>query len=160
MDLVADYCAGIDNRDLDLFVSCFTEDAVVRHEDGVMSLSGRDAIRQYYTIRFGDYGLTFHYPHNHTVIIDGPDSAHGVVTAHAEMGLGDEGWITAVRYTDRYRREEGRWRIAERLLAFWYYMRLADLPEGMAGTLRKHYRGEQIAAGLPESLETFQAWRR
>ncbi len=159
MDLVAEYCAGIDDRDLERFVACYTRDAVLRHDDGVMRLDGRAAILDYYRQRFRDYGLTFHYPHSHAVTIDGPDNAHGVVTAHAEMGLGDEGWITAVRYSDKYRREDGRWRFAERVLAFWYYMPLAELPKGMASDLRKHYRGQKISAGLPESLETFQAWR-
>jgi hypothetical protein len=28
----------------------------------------------------------------------------------------------------------------------------------MASDLRKHYRGEAIAAELPESLETYRAW--
>ena len=37
-DLVADYCSGIDNRDLDRFMSCFTADAVVRYQDRVMEL--------------------------------------------------------------------------------------------------------------------------
>ena len=158
MDLVADYCAAIDGRDLDRFVSCFTADGVIRHADGVMRLDGREAIRDYYTRRFRDYGVTFHYPHSHTVVIDGTDEAHGVVTAHAEMALNGEAWVAAFRYTDRYRREEGRWRFAERELACWYYMPLAQLPRGMASNLRKHYRGEVIAAELPESLETYRAW--
>ncbi len=159
MDLVAEYCAGIDSRDLDRFVGCFTSDAVMRSKDGVFHLRGREAIHEYYTRRFKDYGMTFHYPHSHTVVIDAADSAHGVVTGHAEMALGDDGWLAAFRYTDRYRRENDRWLFAGREHAYWYYMRLADLPKGMAGDLRKHYRGELMPAELPESFESFQAWR-
>jgi len=158
IDLVAAYCTAIDGRDLEAFVACFTADGVIRHADGVMRLDGREAIREYYTRRFGDYGVTFHYPHAHTVTLDGPDEAHGVVTAHAEMALNGEAWLAAFRYTDRYRREEGRWRFAERELACWYYMPLSQLPQGMAADLRKHYRGQVIAAELPESLATYQAW--
>jgi uncharacterized protein (TIGR02246 family) len=158
MDLVAAYCAAIDGRDLEAFVDCYTADGVVRYADGIMRLDGRAAIRDYYTRRFGDYGVTFHYPHSHTVTFDAPDEAHGVVTAHAEMALNGEAWIAAFRYTDRYRREEDRWRFAERVLACWYYMPLSQLPQGMAADLRKHYRGEVIAAELPESLPTYQAW--
>ncbi len=157
-DLVAAYCTAIDSRDLDGFVDCFTEDGVLRHADGVMRIDGRAALREYYTKRFGDYGVTFHYPHTHTVEIDGSDEAHGVVTAHAEMALNGEAWIAAFRYTDRYRRENGRWRFAERELACWYYMPLAQLATGMAAELRKHYRGEIIRAELPESLESYKAW--
>jgi uncharacterized protein (TIGR02246 family) len=158
MDLVAAYCAAIDGRDLDAFVACFTHDGVTGFADGVMRLEGREAIREYYTRRFGDYGVTFHYPHSHTVVIDGPDDAHGVVTAHAEMALQGEAWLAAFRYTDRYRREDGRWRFAERSLACWYYLPLSQLPQGMAAELRKHYRGELIAAELPESLESYRKW--
>ena len=158
MDLVSEYCAAIDSRDLERFVDCFTADAVVRHQDGVMRLSGREAIREYYAARFRSYGVTFHYPHSHTIVIEGSDSAYGVVTAHAEMALDGAGWIAAFRYTDQYRREDGRWRFAARELACWYYMALADLADGMAGTLRKHYNGEKMPAELPESLETYKAW--
>ena len=159
MDLVARYCAAIDGRDLEGFVDCFTTDGVIRHADGIMRLEGSEAIRNYYTRRFADYGVTFHYPHSHTVEIDAPNDAHGMVTAHAEMALNGEAWIAAFRYTDRYRREDGRWRFAERELACWYYMPLSQLAEGMAADLRKHYRGEVIAAELPESLATYREWQ-
>jgi uncharacterized protein (TIGR02246 family) len=158
MDLVAAYCAAIDGRDLEAFVDCFTHDGVIRHADDIMGLDGREAIRAYYTRRFADYGVTFHYPHSHTVTFDGPNEARGVVTAHAEMALNGEAWLAAFRYTDRYRRESGRWRFAERELACWYYMPLSQLPQGMTADLRKHYRGEVIAAELPESLATYRAW--
>ena len=159
MDLVAQYCAAIDGRDLDAFVACFTPEGVIRHADGVMRLDGREAIRDYYSRRFGEYGMTFHYPHSHAVTLDGPDEAHGVVTAHAEMALQGEACVAAFRYTDRYRRVDGRWRFAERVLACWYYMPLSQLSQGMASELRKHYRGEVMAAELPESLETYREWR-
>jgi len=157
-DLVAEYCRAIDDRDLDAFVGCFTADAVLRHRDGVLRLEGRTALREYYTARFAQYGVTFHYPHAHVITLDGPDTAHGWVSAHAEMGLDGAGWIAAFRYTDRYRRVEGHWLFAERELAAWYYMRLADLPDGMGQTLRKHYKGHLIPAELPEGLATYQAW--
>jgi ketosteroid isomerase-like protein len=99
MDLVANYCAGIDNRDLDRFVSCFTEDAVLRHQDGVLSLTGRDAIHEYYSRRFRDYGATIHCPHSNLITVKDDSTATGVVTGHAEMGLDGEGWIAALRYT-------------------------------------------------------------
>ena len=158
-DLVAEYCRAIDSRDLDAFVACYTADAVLRHEDGIMRIDGRDAIRSYYEARFPSYGVTFHHPHAHTVVFDGPDDAHGAVTAHAEMALDGAGWIAAFRYSDTYRREDGRWRFAERVLACWYYMKMSDLPDGIASPLRKHYRGQRLRAELPESLESFKRWR-
>ena len=108
-DLVAEYCRAIDDRDLAAFVGCFTADCVVRHRDGVMRLDGRDALHAYYADRFKQYGVTLHSPNAHVVVFDGPDEAHGWVSGHAEMGLGGEGWTSAFRYTDRYRRVDGRW---------------------------------------------------
>lgn len=156
-DLVAEYCRAIDDRDLEAFLDTYTEDCVLRHKDGAMRIDGKAALREYYTNRFLQYGLTFHYPHAHVIIFDGADHAHGWVSGHAEMGLNGEGWLAAFRYTDIYWREEGGWRFAERELAAWYYMKIADLPERLGQTLRKHYRGELMAAELPESMETYKA---
>lgn len=156
-DLVAEYCRAIDDRDLEAFVGCFTADGVLRHRDGVMRLEGRATLREYYARRFREYGVTFHYPHAHVVTFDGPDLAHGWVSAHAEMGLHGEGWLAALRYSDQYRRVDGRWLFAERELAAWYYLRMADLPTGLGQSLRKHYRGELLPAELPESLPTYRA---
>ena len=157
-DLVAAYCTAIDDRDLEKFLSLFTEDASLRHGDGVMRLAGRPAIRDYYTARFAAYGVTFHYPHAQTVVFDGPDSAGGAVTGHAEMSADGELVLAAIRYTDAYRREPAGWRFAARELDFWYYMKLSDLPAGFSNGLRKHYRGGRIPAELPESLESYRAW--
>jgi uncharacterized protein (TIGR02246 family) len=157
-DLVAAYCRAIDDRDLDTFVGLFAADARVHHQDGVMDVRGRDALRTYYEARFPTYGVTFHYPHAHAVTFDGANAAHGWVSAHAEMDLSGNFYLAAFRYTDRYTRESDGWRFAERALACWYYMPLAELPNGIAGRFRKHYKGDALAAELPESLPTYQAW--
>lgn len=160
IDLVADYCNAIDDRDLETFLSLFTEDAIVRHRDGAMRLSGKQAIRDYYTARFASYRVTFHYPHTHRITFLDPDRAEGIVNGHAEMSVDGELVVAAIRYTDRYTRMASDWRFAERELAFWYYMKLADLPTGFADAFRKHYRGGRIPADLPESLETYKVWTK
>ena len=157
-DLVAAYCRAIDDRDLETFISLFTEDGRMRHQDGAMDVSGRDALRAYYAERFPTYGVTFHYPHAQRVTFNSDDEATGWVSAHAEMDLGGEFVLAAFRYSDRYARDEGQWRFAERVLACWYYMRLADLPTQIGGKLRKHYKGQLLPAELPESLHTYQVW--
>jgi len=157
-DLVSTYCLAIDERDLDRFLSLFTDDAVLRHEDGVMRLEGLPAIREYYTQRFAGYGVTFHTPHSRIVEFVTSDEAAGVVTGHAEMSQDGELVVAAIRYTDRYREVEGRWLFAERVLGFWYYMKASELPRGFADGRRKHYRGQRFPAELPESLRTYQTW--
>jgi uncharacterized protein (TIGR02246 family) len=151
-DLVAAYCEAIDGRDLARFVSMFTDDAVMRHRDGVMRLDGKAAIEAYYTERFAGYGFTFHYPHAVSVTFDSSDSATGLVTGHAEMGVDGHLVLAAIRYTDSYRRVDGAWRFAEREMAFGYYMKVSDLPQGFGDALRKHYRGERLPAEWPETL--------
>jgi uncharacterized protein (TIGR02246 family) len=158
-ELVSAYCLAIDERDLERFLALFTDDAVLRHQDGVMRLDGLPAIREYYTQRFAGYGVTFHTPHSRIVDFVSPDQATGVVTGHAEMSQDGELVLAAIRYTDRYRKIDERWLFAERVLAFWYYMKASELPAGFVDGLRKHYRGERLPAELPESLSTFQAWQ-
>ena len=155
-DLAASYCSAIDERDLPRFLSLFTDDAVMRHRDGVMRLEGKAAIESYYTQRFAGYSFTFHYPHAVTVSFESPDDATGAVTGHAEMGVEGQLVLASIRYTDRYRRIEGAWRFTERELAFGYYMKLSELPEGFKDALRKDYRGERIEAEWPEALETYK----
>jgi uncharacterized protein (TIGR02246 family) len=159
-DLIADYCNAIDDRDLEKFLALFTEDAVLRHKDGVMRLNGKPAIRDYYGARFANYGVTFHYPHSCRLSFEGRGLAAGVVTGHAEMGVDGRLVIAAIRYTDQYRQTDAGWCFAERELAFWYYMDLAELPAGFSDVFRKHYRGERLPAELPDTVETFKAWRQ
>jgi hypothetical protein len=82
-----------------------------------------------------------------------------LVTGHAEMSEEGRLVVAAIRYADRYLQTGAGWRFAERELAFWYYMDLAELPAGFSDVFRKHYRGERMPAELPETLETFRAWR-
>jgi hypothetical protein len=121
-----------------------------------MRLEGKAAIASYYTQRFAGYGFTFHYPHAVTVSFESPDQATGLVTGHAEMGVEGQLVLASIRYADRYRRIDRAWRFAEREMAFGYYMKLSKLPDGFGDTLRKHYRGERIAAEWPEALETYK----
>ena len=155
-ELAANYCRAIDDRDLDGFVSLYTDGCVHRQHDGSLLLEGKAALREHYAARFLQYGFTLHTPHAHVIAFDGPDAAHGWVTGHAEMGLDGEGWLAAFRYADVYRREGGAWKFAKRELSTYYYLRMADLAEGLGRTLRKHRQGRLTAADLPEGLETYK----
>lgn len=156
-ELVAGYCRAIDDRDLEAFVGNYTDDCVHGQRDRSLHLEGKAALREHYAGRFLEYGVTLHTPHAHVIEFDGPDEAHGWVSGHAEMGLGGEGWLAAFRYLDEYRRVDGAWKFARRELSTYYYLRMADLAEGLGQTLRKHRRGELTAADLPEGLETYRA---
>jgi len=157
-ELVARYSAAVDDRDVDAIVDCFTRDGAFVGQAN-RDTRGSEAIRAYYRSRISRFGASFHYPHAFITEFDGDDDAHGVVSAHAEMAIAGEAVWTALRYHDRYRREEGRWRFAERSLRFWYFMKLSELPKGMAEELRVRVDGGLHPAELPESLPTYQRLR-
>jgi hypothetical protein len=85
------------------------------------------------------------------VTFESNDEATGDVTGHAEMSVDGQMVLASIRYTDRYRRIDGAWRFAEREIAFGYYMKLSELPQGFGDNLRKHYRGERLPAEWPEN---------
>lgn len=157
-ELVAIYGRLLDDRDIDGVAALYTEDAVFDSTDGPMS--GRDAVVGYYRRQLDRYGMTYHYPHSHTIEFTGDDTATGVVSAHAELAILPTPFVVALRYLDDYRREDGRWRFVSRRALQLYAAPLAELPDVLAGTLRRRWPGTEPAeADIPESLPTWQAYR-
>jgi ketosteroid isomerase-like protein len=157
-DLVIRYGMAVDDRDLATIGVLFTEDAVFRHGDDSIVNNGRDEIVEFYTDRLRAFGATYHYPHSHLVELTGPTTATGVVCAHAELGIDGHSYITALRYHDTYRNENGHWLFAERRLAMLYFMDMAELAAGgLCETDRKRYFGTIGPAEIPEKLDT---WKR
>jgi ketosteroid isomerase-like protein len=157
-ELVARYGIAIDDRDIAALTELFTPDGSFRSVDGVMSAVGRDAVIQQFHGRFAALQASNHTAHEQ--IIDfgpHPDAAEGLVTSHAEVCRHGRTFIAALRYRDRYRRHEGRWRFAERLLSFLYYLPVEEYAEGFASRLRIRAYGDRRPADYPESLS---AWRR
>src|SRR5687768_2424685 len=101
-ELLARYSNAIDDRDMDVFADCFTED--FEFESVAGHSRGRGAALEYYAERMGSCGFSFHVPH--TLILDflDGDTATGIVTAHAELQLEDRLFATAFRYHDTYQR--------------------------------------------------------
>jgi uncharacterized protein (TIGR02246 family) len=148
-DLVARYCAAVDDRDFDAIAGLFTEDAYFGHvnEGGAR---GRSAIRDYYRGRLEDIPYSFHYPHTHTVDVRDSTTASGEVTAHAEMArVALPPLVAALRYTDDYRFEGGAWRFARRELRFFYFAPVDEVQSGHMGDLRVRWPGPPRAADLP-----------
>jgi uncharacterized protein (TIGR02246 family) len=158
MDLAARYCHAVDDRDLDTLVSLYTEDGEQGQLDGSRLTRGREAIREYFTQRFNAYGFTFHTPHGHVITFDDGNTAHGMVTGHAEMGLRGEWWNAAVRYHDDYVRENGAWLFRRRMLGFAYYLPQSLFPSAFKSDRRKYMADGLVPAELPESLESWKQW--
>lgn len=148
-DLVARYCAAVDDRDLDALSNLFTPDGYFGHLDEG-GAHGRAAIRDYYGGRLRAIPYSFHYPHSHTINVVDAMSARGEVTAHAEMGRVDlPPLVAALRYTDDYRFQDGAWRFARRELRFFYFAPVNEVQAGLMGDLRVRWPGPPRAADLP-----------
>jgi hypothetical protein len=156
-DLVATYGQVVDDRDPDGMRACYAKDSVFDTVTG--RIEGREAIVDYYLERLRIQGPSFHVPHSQTVEFTGPDEASGVVTAHAELGTPDGTFWVALRYHDRYIREDGRWRFRERVVKQLYAMPLRELVTDLNADKRVRWAGtEPAVADIPEGLRTWQEW--
>ena len=160
-ELIARYCLVMDNRDMDSMPALFTPDFVVRSADGVMNTVGREAAVEMFRGRFLVLGPSNHFTHDRILTFDDadPDRASGFVLAHAEMNRKQQPMLAAIRYDDRYRRHEGRWKFASRSLAFMYYVPTADYLDAFGPGIGKRNRAYDtaVAADWPEQLPT---WRK
>ena len=156
-ELIARYGIAVDDRDIAALAGLFTPDGSFRSVDGVMSALGREAVIEQFHGRFAALQATNHIAHDQ--ILDfaaDPDAAEGLVTSHAEVCRHGRTFIAALRYRDRYRRHEGRWRFSDRLLSFLYYLPAGEYAEGFATRLRMRAYGDSRPGDYPESLP---AWR-
>lgn len=155
-DLAARYVFAIDDRDIDGVAACFAENARFRSRDGRMNATGRAAIMEQFARRFSVLGHGAHYTHDHVIRVNNDASAaSGLVSLHAELMRNGGPMLASLRYEDVYCIEDGRWKFADRLLSFLYYLNteeyLAHFPE------RKRNRAYEapMDADLPVGGETF-----
>ena len=114
-DLVAGYFRASDDDDYAFLADCFTRDARFA-ASGFDDAEGRDAIVALLRRARAGMAQTVHTPNYVHIQHLGPDAAEGVVCAHLELGMGVETYIGAVRYIDRYAREDGQWRLSARAM--------------------------------------------
>ena len=159
-NLVGRYCFVIDDRDLEEIAELFTRDARFHSRDGVMDARGREAIMQQFHGRFSALGPGFHYNHDHVIWFDDHDDrqAYGLVSTHAELIRNDRPMWAALRYEDTYRLEDGRWRFADRLLLFFYYLDVEEYARHLGSSERNRAYDQPRPADVPESRPTWQAW--
>jgi ketosteroid isomerase-like protein len=159
--LVSRYCFVVDDRDLEGIGDCFVADGRFRSADGVMDAQGRDAIIDQYHGRFAVLGPGIHVTHDQIVGFDDadPDRATGRVSCSAElMRLGNP-MLAALRYEDEYRRDaDGRWRFADRLLLFFYYLDAREYADGLGSLHRNRAYAEPAPADFPEQLDSWQRY--
>lgn len=141
--LVARYGPAVDDHAFDDLAELYTQDAVFDSVGG--RIEGREAVIDYYRERGDVYGASYHYPHSVEIHFDGPDDAHGVVCAHAELSISGESHWVAVRYYDTYRRDGGVWLFHERDAKLLYVLHAADLATGLSERDRVRWPGTDRA---------------
>ena len=120
------YAQGADRRDKVTWAAITTEDCVIE-APGIL-LRGQREIVAALDIMAQLYVATQHRVHNQTVIIDGERASGETYSTADHLGVGAGGrtllsW--AIRYQDRWRREEGQWRFEHRFLILdWTETRL------------------------------------
>jgi len=137
------YAWALDSRDLDSLVACFVPGAVT-HDFWDESLH--------------NVGVTVLMVGNVLIDLDGPDTAHGVVSclARVEDPPGSGRIIEqAIVYFDRYRRDDpGVWRFASRRHELFWGVEAAECPLDQPDA---HWPASSTGRGtLPYRLET---WR-
>lgn len=121
-ELRASYCFLVDDGRYDELVeTCFTEDAEcdfrgAQGNVGPFVSKGREEVRIFFAQQVASLLADMsHTVHNHRIRLDGDQAAgdcYFELTAR-DPASGDA-VLGAGRYLDRYRREAGRWRFAER----------------------------------------------
>lgn len=125
-ELVERYAQAVDQRDIDTVVNLFTEDGVLLShlmpgtEETPLERRGHDQLRRSMELGLARYTSTTHVIATQVVDLAG-DDASGTTTCLAHhVYAGDESGerllVMAICYRDRYRRQHGSWRFAERRL--------------------------------------------
>jgi hypothetical protein len=149
------YCCAMDDQDSAILEPLFTQDARVFSDNGWMnSAGGRDGVVRMYRDFWATLGATYHWMHGHLITFDDQDrdSATGLVMGHAETWRipKQATYLIAMRYKDRYRREDGHWRFAERRVSFLYFCDPREYPDILGGALRVTVRGKGEPADWPK----------
>ena len=150
-ELISAYCFAMDNKDLGWAERLFTPDACFRSVDGVMNATGWKAIGQQYEGRFAALRFAYHVTHDVLIEFMDEDHAKGMVSGHAEVVRNGEAMVTGLRYADQYTRDhDGRWRFAERVLSFFYYVPVEQYRTALEGGGRMRAYGDVREADLPD----------
>lgn len=152
----------MDERDEGGIRQIFAKDATLRSQDGVFAATGIEEIVKTYLGRFDALGPTNHYTHGHVVRFDDadPDTATGLLSSHAEVARNGVAMQVALRYKDVYRRVNGQWQFADRLMSYMYYLPVTEYSEGLADRNSVRAYGDHRPADWPEALysENGSAW--
>lgn len=144
-DLVAAYFLATDDDDFEQLGASFASTATFA-ASGYPDSAGRADVVAFLKAARADMGQTVHTPHYVHLEFQSDDAATGVVVAHLELGIGGQTHYAAVRYLDRYRRENGGWVFAHREMRAVYVTAWADIGSALTTPLNIRWPGTEPAA--------------
>jgi ketosteroid isomerase-like protein len=140
-ELLGRYALAVDDHDAGALADCFSEDAVFASPNSPPTV-GRDAVVEFFRVRFDRFGATLHVPLFQVLHELAEHEARGTVVARAELATADDTVVTVFRYEDEYVRDGDRWRFGRRDVRTLYAMPLRDLVAGgLSWPERKRWPG-------------------
>ena len=124
-DLVAEYFAKVDDRDVPGVANLFSADATF--DAPTVTQHGIDQIGSFFSTRLPLFEFTFHYPHAQTFQVDSDSTATGVITGHAEHAIDGTCYLAALKYEDSYVKDGARWRFGSRRVRNLYFLPWSEL---------------------------------
>jgi hypothetical protein len=131
------YAAAVDACDVDAFLAVFTPDGRLRsyHPDAqepFADLTGHAQLAAIPETMRGMYRHTAHMMTNHLVDVQGDAATGEVLCTARHLSAADAASINVIiRYRDRYARQGGIWRIADRQIRFLWSERHEVVDSGM-----------------------------
>lgn len=123
-ELTARYCWHVARGEGAAVANLFTDEGVLDVTNADFKpVRGREALLKFYraSVRKPEAALPF--IQNHVIELSG-DDARGTCAIEARFARNGESVTAAGYYEDKYRRERGRWRFAERKLFFHHVVPL------------------------------------
>lgn len=110
------YFRGIDTADIALLATLFTEDLAVDYRGGTyrVQVNGRNDMLEFLANSFHSGAVAMHHGHMPEITLTGEDTAEGIwYLEDIFINLEHQSHtIGSAIYRDRYRREDGVWKIA------------------------------------------------
>lgn len=123
-ELTARYCWHVAHGEGEAVANLFTDDGVLDVTDsGRSPVRGREALLKFYRTSASEPEVAIPFIQNHIIEVSG-DEAHGTCGIEARFSRNGESVTAAGYYEDKYRRERGRWRFAERKIFFHHVVPL------------------------------------
>lgn len=134
-ELAVRYGLAVDDRDVEAILGLFARDSVLKTMAGRVKGHGVDQVVDYFVTHFADLGPTNHFVNGHVIRLEAEGVASGTLLSHAEIIRDGRPMVTAMRYLDRYVREQGTWRFQERVQTYMYFCPVEEYPAALGDRL-------------------------